>query len=198
MLISSSAETNQGEPSIEARPLRNSARIQNRFGNYGIDIIENKSGIRVSNLYSIHDGVKTNRTFAVVAYPDCIEEAFKQEHEAIINGQSIGVVFEQNGWEIDKLHQYFGEIELPSDMSGTHSVFDRIDTHKPAIHIYSLMVKKDDCEFEYAFIAEVHHPDFQKLEDLKAIYGQTPDNPMIASQRVNDFLDIVKTRIQGL
>jgi hypothetical protein len=180
MLISSSEETDQREPPVEtshSRMLRNSDRIQIRFGSYDIDIIENDDHIRVSKLYSLHNGKKTNRTFAIVAYPDLIEPAFKKEHEAIINGQSIGVVFEQNGWII---------------------LFSGIGSTNPAIHIYSLVVNKDNATFEYALIAEIHHPEFLRSEDLEAIYGHGPNSDLTENTSVSDFLEIVRTKIQAL
>ena len=149
MLISCSTNTNPGGSSIEvnkSRRLRNSDRIKIKYGSYGIDIIENDGKIRVSNLYSTHNNVKTNRTFAVVAFPDIIEAAFKTEHESVINGQSIGVVFEKNGWEIQKHHLYFGEIKMPPKHYDDHSLFSYIGTGQPAIHIYSLVVAKDNSE----------------------------------------------------
>jgi len=201
MLVSCSKSTNPGEVSAEesqSRPLRNSDRIQIKYGSYGIDIIENDDRIRVSNLYSVDNGVKTNRTFAVVAFPDLIEAVFENEHKAIINGQSIGVVFEQNGWEIQKHHLYIGEIEMPTEHDGDPSLFSDIGTGHPAIHIYSLVVAKDNSEFEYAAIAEVHHPDFLKLEDLQAIYGQGSNSKLAPDASVLNFLEIVRSKIQEL
>ncbi len=201
MLISCSTNTHPGETSTEenhSRPLRNSDRIQMKYGSYGIDILENGDKIRVSNLYSTHNDVKTNRTFAVVAFPDIIEAAFKTEHQSVINGQSIGVVFEQNGWEIKKHHLYFGEIELPPEHYADHSLFGDIGTGQPAIHIYSLVVAKDNSEFEYAAIAEVHHPDFLQLEDLQAIYGQGSHSKLAPDASVLNFLEIVRSKIQEL
>ena len=147
MLTSCSKNTIRGGVPVEGRHsgrLRNSDRIKIRFGSYDIDIIEYGPKIRVSNLYSTDNGVKTNRTCAVVAYPDLIEPAFKKEHDAIINGQSIGVVFEQNGWEIKKHHLYFGEIEMPPKQYSDYSLFGDIGTGHPAIHIYSMVVAKDN------------------------------------------------------
>jgi len=201
MLISCSTNTIQGKTSTEekhSRPLRNSDRIQMKYGSYGIDIIENGNKIRVSNLYSTDNGVKTNRTFAVVAFPDVIETAFKTEHQSVINGQSIGVVFAKNGWEIQKHHLYFGEIEMPTEHYGDHCLFSDIGTGQPAIHIYSLVVAKDNSEFEYAAIAEVHHPDFLQLEDLQAIYGQGSNSKLAPDASVLNFLEIVRSKIQGL
>ena len=201
MLVNHSSKTNQDKVSIarnDSGLLRNSDRIKIKFGSYGIDIIENDSAIRVSSLYSIDDGIKTTRTFAVVAYPDFINPAFEKEHDAIINGQSIGLVFENNGWVIDKYHQYFGEIEVPPEYSGTHSLLNSLGTDSPAIHIYTLVVKKDKLEFEYAFIAEVHHSEFIQLDELNRIYGDELNQQASDRKSVSDFLQIVRSRIQDL
>ena len=99
MLASDLTKTLQGESpaaEMQASDLGNSDRIRLKFGNYGIEIVENGLRIRVSNLFSTTAGLKTNRTFAVVMYPAVIEPAFEKEHEAIIDGQSIGIVFKDN------------------------------------------------------------------------------------------------------
>lgn len=192
--------TGKNETSLvgkQARVLVNSDRIQLKFGNYGIDVLENGPGIRVSNLYSTHAGVKTSRTFAVVAYPAVIESAFRPEHDAIIRGQSIGIVFSNNGWLIDKRHQYFGKMQASPDYPDIFSVFGDIGTFQPAIHVYSLLVTKNSSEFQYAFITEVHHPEYLKLEDLKSIYGNEFDAKLAINRNVSDFLKIVKTKMQS-
>ena len=200
MLVSRSQNKNQCKSAVAespARPLRNSDRIKIKFGSYDIDIIENDINIRVSKLYSTRDGLRTNRTLAVVSYPDFIDAAFEKEHEAIVNGQSIGVVFEQNGWTIDKQHQYLSEIQIPAEYAGKDPLFGTA-TNRPAIHIYSLLVSKNTYRFNYALIAEIHHPEFLQLEDLEAIYGHGADPHAEDTWRVQDFLQIVKTKIQGL
>ncbi len=175
--------------------LGNSERIRLKFGSFGIEVLESGQRIRVSNLYSIDAGVKTNRTFAVVVYPAVIEPEFSKEHDAIINGQSIGIVFKNHGWAVDKRHQYFGKVELPSDDSDVDAVFGDIGNTQPVIHVYSLFVKKGDVEFQYASIAEVHHPEYLDLEDLNAIYGNVLDSALTKDEGVNDFLEIVKTKM---
>jgi len=197
MFVSRSAMKNQGEtPPAEnqARPLGNSERIRQRFGGYGIEVLESGTDIRVSSLYSIDDGLRTNRTFAVVAYPAEIEPVFQKEHDEIMNGQSIGIVFEKNGWVIDKRHQYFGKMQASSDYSRVFSISDGMNASQPAIHVYSLFVKKNDAEYQYASIAEVHHPEYLKLADLDAIYGAEFDGK---NQDVSDFLKIVDAKMQG-
>lgn len=201
MLASDQANTNQSEAlTVEGQTsgLANSDRIRLKFGNYGIEIVENDPRIRVSKLFSSSAGVKTNRTFAVVMYPALIEPAFRSEHEAIINGQSIGIVFKESGWQIEKRHQYIGELEPLSDISGVHSVFGDIGEIQPVIHVYSLIVKKDNAQFHYASIAEVHHPDYLELEELKAICGGEIDGTLTNDQDTIDFLKIVVNKMQGV
>ena len=200
MLASDPTKTIQGEsPAAEkqASDLGNSDRIRLKFGNYGIEIVENGLRIRVSNLFSTTAGLKTNRTFAVVMYPDVIEPAFQKEHEAIINGQSIGIVFKDNGWVIDKRHQYVGQLDTLSNFSCVHSLFGDIGEVQPVIHFYSLVIKKDNAEFHYASIAEVHHPEYLDLEELKAICGSEVDAALVKDQDTIDFLKIVESKMQN-
>jgi len=201
MLVSYPSKPNKVEnPAADAQvsELGNSDRIRLKFGNYGIEIIENGLRIRVSNLYSTANGVKTNRTFAVVMYPEVIEPAFGKEHEAIIKGQSIGIVFKENGWRIEKHHQYIGELDIGSDYAAVHSVFGDIGAVRPVIHVYSLLIKKNNAQFHYASIAEVHHPDYLGLEDLQAIFGEEFDGSLEKDRDTVDFLKIVESKMQGV
>ena len=201
MLATDTAISNQGEALAgenHISDLANSDRIRLKFGNYGIEVVENDLRIRVSNLFSTDAGVKTNRTFAVVMYPAVIEAAFKKEHEAIIAGQSIGIVFKENGWSIEKHHHYFGELDPSSDFSAIHSVFGDIGAVKPVIHVYSLNIKKDKSEFHYASIAEVHHPGYRDMEEMQAIYGSEFDSNLVKDQDTIDFLKIVASKMQGV
>jgi len=181
-----------------ALPPGNSERIRAKFGSYGIEVLENSPGLRVSSLYSTHDGVNINRTFAVVAYPEIVDPAFAKEHEAIINGESIGIVFKQNGWLIRKDHQYFGKIETPA------SHFGLADTGPggvipAAIHVYSLSVKKGEAEFRYATIAEIHHPDYLSPDDLAWIYGEEYEAHLSEKREsIAEFLAVIESRIKTL
>ncbi len=190
--------TTNGTPLMDVRgsALGNSDMIQLKFGNYEIDVLENDPGIRVSNLYSVKDGIRTNRTFAVVEYPVVIESAFRKEHDAIISGQSIGVVFKSNGWISTKRHQYFGVLEASSDYPDMFSVFGDIGASQLAIHVYSLLVTKNNRAFQYALITEVHHPAYLKLEDLQAIYKGEFDAKRVKTRDLNNILSIVKTKMQ--
>jgi len=201
MLVSYPAKpVNSEKLTVETQDsgLGNSDRIRLKFGSYGIEIVENGARIRVSNLYSTNDGFKTNRTFAVVMYPVVIEPAFAKEHDAIINGQSIGIVFREHGWEIEKRHQYVGELEVGPDFSAIHAVFGDIGGVRPVIHVYSLLIKKHNAKFHYASIAEVHHPDYLGLEDLRTIFGNEFDDSLKMDRDTVDFLKIVENKMRDV
>lgn len=185
-------------PETHTIGLGNSERIRLKFGSYGIEVLESGERIRVSNLYSIENGVKAKRTFAVVFYPALIEPEFCREHDAIINGQSIGIVFKSHGWVIEKRHQYFGKIDVFCDGTNVDSVFGNIGKSQPVVHVYSLFIKKNGSEFHYASIAEVHHPDYLELEDLYSIYGNEFDKSLAQDRDIKSFLDIVKTKMAAV
>ena len=200
MLASDLANKNSSEtPSVgkQASELANSDRIRLKFGNYGIEVVESDLSIRVSKLFSTVSGVNTNRTFAVVMYPEVIDPAFRSEHEAIIGGQSIGIVFKENGWLTDKRHRYIGELKSVSDFPAVHSVFGDIGAIQPVIHVYSLFIQKDNAEFHYASIAEIHHPEYLDLDELKAICGSEVDGALVKDQDTIDFLKIVESKMRN-
>ncbi len=178
-----------------AMPLLNSERIQQKFGSYGIDVLESDSALRVSNLYSLDDDRKTTRTFAVVKYPDEVDDAFAEEHLTILNGGSIGAVFKRNGWQVIKQHEYFGTINAAADYAGIYRLMGDIQPVDLAVHIYRLDIRKDNMTFQYAEIAEVHHPDYLQVVDLQGIYPGIYDELMVQTRSVERFLNTVVSKM---
>jgi hypothetical protein len=151
-----------------ARPLLNSERIAARFGNYGIAVLDSDPRVRVSDLYSEMDGVRTCRTFAVVRYPAALDPALAAEHDEITHGGSIGAVFAAHGWQVVKTNLRYFEIEAPARVASLMRVASGT---RLAVHAYELDVVKDGSAFEYALLAEIHHPDYLERDDLRSIYG---------------------------
>jgi hypothetical protein len=148
---------------------RNSERIEQCFGSYGVELLESHGGIRVSNLYSVNAAQRVSRTIAVVRHADAIEPRFAAEHQAILDGGSIGDVFCSRGWEIRKRHLYYGEVE-PTPL--TTSLMVGAAEARLAVHMYVLEVAKDGSAIDYAAITELHHPNYLRVADLPAIYGR--------------------------
>jgi hypothetical protein len=150
------------------RELLNSERIAERFGSYGIEVIESDGRVRVSSLFSERAGERTCRTFAVVRYPDRVDPAFAAEHDEIVRGGSIGAVFAAHGWKVGKTHLRFFEIVATPRVAALMHVSAGT---RLAAHAYVLDVSRGGRAIEYALLVEIHHPEYLALADLRAIYG---------------------------
>lgn len=178
--------------SESAAPLLNSERIEQRFGSYGIDVLESDGGVRVSNLYSLEDGRKVCRTFAVVLYPAEVDPRYAAEHAAILAGGSIGAVFKQHGWTVTKKNLYFGTLTAtPKVAALMHDEPGR----SLAVHVYGLSVTRGDTTLPYVTIAEVHHPDYLTLDEVRSIYGGPDPVPAEAAGVVQRMLAVTAQKM---
>ena len=155
-------------PISPERELLNSERIEQVFGSYGLEVLASAPALRVSKLFSTHDEQEICRTFAVVAYPREIDDAIAVEHSAILDGGSIGATFAAGGWQVSKVHYYFGE--MPSTAK-VEALMGGIERSRLAVHVYALRVSRGGVEIGYASIVEVHHPDYLDPADLVELYG---------------------------
>ena len=149
----------------------NSERIARKFGNYHVEVIETTDKLRVSNLYSVEPAGPVCRTLAVVGLTDDIDDDFAAEHAEILDGGSIGAVFRRNGWIIEKRHLYIGEMQIGRQATRVKRLMRLKPPATTAVHIYLLTVLKDGSSFDYAMIAEVHHPDYLTVGGLWSLYG---------------------------
>ena len=167
-VLAGAAERPHAQAPAGTRELLNSERIAQRFGNYGIAVIESDGRVRVSNLFSEREGRRTCRTFAVVRYPDRVDAAVAAEHDEILRGGSIGAVFAARGWSVGKTHLRFFEVGA----SPRVAALMHVSAGTPlAAHAYALDVSKGGRTIEYALLVEIHHPEYLMLADLSAIYG---------------------------
>ena len=150
------------------RELLNSERIAAKFGTYGIEVLAQGDGLRVSNLFSTASGTQTCRTFALVRYPPAVDPALAEPHAAIVAGGSIGAVFAAHGWEVRKTHLYYGEIAASAQLAKLMRIEQGA---RLAEHIYVLDLAKGGRVLEYAALVEIHHPDYLRRADLEDIYG---------------------------
>jgi len=145
----------------------NSERIEQTFGSYGIDVIASAGLLRVSNLYSLHDCGKITRTLAVVEYPEIVNPAFAAEHQAILDGGSIGSTFQAAGWAVVKRNLSIIEVAAADRFAALMGVDHGTQL---ATHLYRLDVVRDERQLSYALIAETHHPEYLSKGDLTNIY----------------------------
>lgn len=180
------------------RPLLNSQRIERIFGSYEIEVLKNGPELRVSDLHSISDGVSTTRTLALVTYDEQLDQELTNEHRMIVRGGSIGEVFLNHTWVVEKENRYFGEIEATTDFAATYKRMGEIEPTTLAVHIYELFVRKGDLRLHYADIAEVHHPDYFDLEDLHGIYAEFFEENREADADIQQTLELLKAEMKTI
>ncbi len=151
--------------------LLNSERIQQRFGSYGIEVLQQDERIRRSNLYSVESGNRVCRTYAVVEFIDPVDPELTATHKAVVDGESIGTSFRAAGWRIGKATIHVGSMQLPGPQ---HAVAKLMDLDGPAslgVHAYRLVLHKGSQTVHYATIIESHHPLYLSETELSQLYA---------------------------
>jgi hypothetical protein len=172
--------------------LLNSERIEEIFGSYGIDVLQNDLQLRRSNLYSVADGVRTCRTYAVVQFLEQPDERTQSEHARIVSGGSIGEVFKSQGWKIFKQTLHTGTIDVSDGI--TVASLMRLDGNSEiAMHVYRLLLEKDATSITYATIIEVHHPDYLDLEGLRQLYPVS-ESTILSQDQIAALVSLVTDR----
>ncbi len=172
---------------LSSTPLLNSERIAQRFGNFGIEVLVHDEELRISNLYSAESGRRICRTFALVSYPASVPRTLDREHRRIQGGESLGAVFKAHGWRIEKRHRYLGEMAMEPEFARLEQLMGGVTAPSLAVHVYEFSVTRGDTRFDYATIAEIHHPDYLTLADLRAIYAA--GNPRRA--RIDPAVEVI-------
>jgi hypothetical protein len=173
------------QPAEVGAPLLNSERIEREFGSYGIEVVYSDSGLRLSNLYSTHDGHRITRTFAIVGYPGSVPPDYAAEHRAILDGASIGATFRSAGWNVVKDNLLIDEVPAFAPLTeGMQTSAGAL----LALHAYELDVARNGERYAYAVIVEIHHPDYLDRADLLRIYGGAPQDETPGGERARDLI----------
>lgn len=150
--------------------LLNSERIEERFGNYGIEVLSQDAKLRRSNLYSTHAGYRICRTYAVVQFMDSPPREIEASHQAVLAGQSLGSTFRDAGWTIGKDSLFVGAFSLTNPDGEIARLMRVAPSARLAMHAYRLVLERGSESVHYATIIEVHHPDYLALDELKELY----------------------------
>ena len=167
--------------------LLNSERIEQRFGSYGIEVLASEAGLRRSSLYSLDGGIATCRTYAVVRFADQLDDRYREEHAKVLAGNSIGAVFRSHEWDVHKQTMYIGSLELPEESTSIGELMRISGPRELAMHVYQLLLVRNEQVFEYAIIIETHHPDYLSESDLHELYEfdeTTAPSPKIVANLV--------------
>jgi len=149
--------------------LLNSERIKQRFGSFGLDVLHSSNGLRRASLHSIEDDRKLCRTYAIVRFDNVPDNVIGDEHARILEGSSIGATFKANGWTIYKETRYVGEFQIPAHAAEVRDLM-AVDDELLAMHVYRLLLKKEEQTIDYATIIELHHPDHLTEVQVTKLY----------------------------
>jgi len=161
--------------------LLNSKRIEQRFGSYGIEVLASEAGLRRSGLLSYDGDTATCRTYAVVQFAEQLDERFNKAHSRVLAGDSIGATFRDDGWDIRKHTLYIGTVRLPGTATEVGRLMRLTGAHDLALHVYQLVIARDDIELEYATILEAHHPEYLVENDLLDTFEYDDSTPLPAA-----------------
>ena len=172
--------------------LLNSERIEARFGNYGVEILDQNQRIRRSSLYSSEGAVRTCRTYAIVQFANPLANGIETPHKAVKSGQSLGSTFRDAGWSIVKTSLFTGSLSLP-DEGGRVSELMRLGSRNDlAMHVYRLDLARDGELIHYADIIEIHHPDYLTVADLQRLYPVSPQD-RLGTAALQPFVALVQS-----
>lgn len=156
----------------------NSERIEERFGSYGIDVLASEAGLRRSSLFSYAGDTKTCRTYAVVQFAEHPDELHVDTQSRILAGGSIGATLKESGWGIRKNTLYIGTHGLPPGVSEVREIMRLAGANDLAVHVYQLVLVREQEALEYATILEVHHPEYLSEPELKRLFEYPPQPPL--------------------
>jgi hypothetical protein len=155
-------------------PPLNSDLIERRFGSYGVDVLYSNGDVRRASLYSIHDGRRICRTYAIVHWrplPDAATEpSLAAAHERIVGGASLGATLQSAGWTLEKRSRFTGQLPALTPTPAWLGLMSLENSAGLAVHIYDISVRKFTQTIEYAQIVEVHHPEHLDVADLRSLY----------------------------
>jgi len=164
-----------------AQPQLNSERIERKFGSYGVEVLESSASRRVSNLYSLDGERRVCRTLALVLFENPSNAAIVTEQRLITAGGSIGRVFKENGWSIHKINLQMTSAMATKEASLIAQLMDVTLPTELAVHIYRFQLQRNGARVNYAIIAEIHHPDYLSVEQLKILYSKFPSDSLSAA-----------------
>ena len=179
--------TNRFPPSVLAAILSasasesvilNSGRIEQRFGSYGIEVLASEAGLRRSSLVSFDGDVATCRTYAVVEFSERLDERYHETHSRVLAGGSIGATFREDGWDNRKHTIFIGTISMASKGTEVGKLMRLDGPADLALHVYQLVLVRQDMELEYATIMEAHHPEYLTEDGLREVFEYDQENTL--------------------
>ena len=170
----------------------NSDLIRTRFGSYGVEVLEQSSQLRRSNLYSLESTGRVCRTYAIVQFIDVADADIAAVHDKVMSGQSLGASFRAAGWNLAKRTVHIGQVSVDANDHGILQLMQLEGPQQLAMHVYELYLNRGRRSLHYATVIEIHHPAYQNLADLEERYGSAA-TPEPAWPRLESFEALIQS-----
>jgi len=149
--------------------LLNSERIAQRFGSYGVRLLEQDGPLRVACLYSQELNGEPCRTVAVTLLDQPPPEELAAVAAAIDAGASLGATLKSAGWTVVKRHHLVSEHDAGIDFARLLHWPDGSPPPKVAVLAYELWAERGAVAHRFARIAEAYDPAYLDISELGRI-----------------------------
>jgi len=157
--------------------LLNSERIEQRFGSYGVRLLEQDGPLRVACLYSREAGGEPCRTVAVTLLDHPAPPELATAAAAIDAGASIGATLKSAGWTVVKRHQLVSEHATGAAFARLLNRPDGSPPPKVAVLAYELWAERGELRYRFARIAEAYDPAYLGLDELQLTEADADFSP---------------------
>jgi hypothetical protein len=91
---------------------------------------------------------------------------------------------------VHKQTLHIGTLRLPAENDSISSLMHIRGPRDLALHVYQLLLVRDEQVFDYATILEAHHPDYLTELDLYELYEYDTPNA-VSSAEARDYAALV-------
>lgn len=174
-------------------PKLNSERIEERFGSYGIEVLEH-APVRVSKLYSIHGEEKICRTFAIVSFTEPAAKDLQPALTRIKAGASLGATLKKAGWKVEKEPLHIGTIPAGPRFRKLAKLEQSPDL---AVSIYRLHATREEVNHEVATVIEIHHPEYLDEQQLRELHSSVWHQEQIPIEKLRELLRLATAKMEN-
>ena len=178
----------------EMQALLNSQRIKSCFGSYGVEVLQQDGNIRISSLYSLEGEQKITRTLAISEFSQDLPDSLQAAYETIRAGASMGSSLESAGWRVEKRHRYFGEVPASVAFQCMAALQAGEQYSTLAVQVYDLYAVREEQDYRFALLAELHDPRYLTLQDLQEIYPELINSLTTLDSDSSGLLQLVDER----
>ena len=166
----------------------NSDKIRERFGHYGVELLEQDTRTRLASLYSLSGEQRITRTLALTRFELPTHPGVEAQDAQIRSGESIGATLRKAGWSIVKNETIDCQVTAGQRFAllggATLSPEDNV-----LLRVYTLNITRQDLSIDYAIIAEAYHG--EHIAPSTALPSATEIMPSLSESQALALTDLL-------